>query len=188
MSGPFVVDASVFLNAFIPSEDGHEISKDLLARLLAKGVPMIAPTLVLPETAAAIRRGQDNPDLARQFAGTISRLPHLTLVPFDRLLAQQALDAAAVFRLRGSDAVYVSVAQRYACPKLPRPANQSDPGRNNSENTGGSFGQRLLVWLPATSFPIEAPNAAATESAAEAIPVSGFVPWWQQSSIEVVQP
>ena len=118
MPGPFVVDASVFLNAFNTGETGHETSKKTLARLQAEGVPLIAPTLLLPETAAAIRRGQANPELARKFAEALARLPHLTLVPLDELLARQACDAAALYGLRGSDAVYAAVAGRYACALL----------------------------------------------------------------------
>jgi len=98
----------------------------LLTRLQAKGVPLIAPTLLLPETAAAIRRGQEDPDLARQFARALGRLPHLTLVPLDHLLALQATDIAALHRLRGSDAVYVAVAQRFACPLITLDRQQHD--------------------------------------------------------------
>ena len=125
-TGPLAIDASVFLNAFNPGEEGHEISKEILARLQANGVPLIAPTLLLPETASVIRRGQDNPDLARQFATALSHLPHLTLVPLDQLLAQQALDIAALYRLRGSDAVYAAVAQRFACPLVTLDRQQHD--------------------------------------------------------------
>jgi predicted nucleic acid-binding protein len=48
--------------------------------------------------------------LARQFANTLSRLPHLILVPLDTSLADQAVEIAAKYRLRGSDAVYAAVA------------------------------------------------------------------------------
>lgn len=126
MGGPFVVDASVFLNAFNPGEEGHETSKELLARLLTDGVPLIAPTLLLPETAAAIRRGQDDPRLARKFAITLSRLPKLMLVTLDHLLAKRALDIAANYRLRGSDSVYAAVAQRFACPLITLDRQQHD--------------------------------------------------------------
>jgi predicted nucleic acid-binding protein len=120
------MDASVFLNAFNPIEEGHEISEAMLIRLQNKGVPLIAPTLLLPETAAAIRRGLDNPQLARQFALALSRLPHLTLVTLDPLLAQQALEEAALHRLRGGDAVYAAVAQRFACPLVTLDREQHD--------------------------------------------------------------
>ena len=92
MAGPFAIDASIFLNAFNPLEKGSEISKEMLARLQSQAVPLIAPTLLLPETAAAISRVQNNPDLARKFALTLKRLPHLVLLPLDQILAQQALE------------------------------------------------------------------------------------------------
>jgi predicted nucleic acid-binding protein len=126
MPGPFAIDASVFLNAFNPLESGSEISKEVLARLQAEAAPLIAPTLLLPETAAAIRRGQDDPKLARQFATTLGHLPHLVLVPLDQVLARQALDIAAQHRLRGSDAVYAAVAQRFACPLVTLDKEQHD--------------------------------------------------------------
>jgi len=52
-------------------------------------------------------------DLAREFAATLSRLPHLVWVPLDTTLAQQAADVAVRYRLRGSDAVYAAVALRF---------------------------------------------------------------------------
>jgi predicted nucleic acid-binding protein len=126
MAGPFAVDASVFLNAFNPSEIGSETSKEMLARLQAQAIPIIAPVLLLPETAAAISRGQNDPELARQFAGTLQRLPHLVLIPLDQVLARQALDIAATHRLRGNDAVYAAIAQRFACPLITLDREQHD--------------------------------------------------------------
>jgi predicted nucleic acid-binding protein len=133
MPGPFVIDASVFLNAFNPLEKGSEISKELLARFQGKGVPLIAPTLLLSETAAAISRGQDNPELARRFAIALGSLPHLSLVPLDLLLARQASNLAALHRLRGSDSVYVAVAQRFACPLVTLDRQQHDHAREALE-------------------------------------------------------
>jgi predicted nucleic acid-binding protein len=126
MPGPFVTDASVFLNAFNPSESGSDISKEVLTRLQAQAIPVIAPYLLLPETAAAISRGQKDPDLAIQFASTLQRLPHLVLIPLDQILAQQALNIAATHRLRGSDAVYAAVALRFACPLVTLDREQHD--------------------------------------------------------------
>lgn len=113
MARPFTVDASVFLNAFNPSETGHEESKRAMAWLQEQAIPMIVPTLVLPEVAATIRRVRGDETLARDFAGALSRLPNLMLINLDSTLAQQAADAAAQYRLRGSDAVYAAVAIRF---------------------------------------------------------------------------
>ena len=116
MAGPYTVDASVFLNAFNPGEVGHAASNRFLSWLQTQAIPTIAPTLLLPEVSAAIRRGRQDANLARAFANTLSRLPHLILVPLDSTLAQQAAEVAAQHRLRGSDAVYAAVALRFGSP------------------------------------------------------------------------
>jgi predicted nucleic acid-binding protein len=113
MPTTFTVDASVFINAFNPYELGHEDSQRFLARLQEQATPIIVPTLLLPEVAAAVGRGRGDSDLARRFADALSRLPHLILVPLDETLAHQAVDVAAEYRLRGSDAVYTAVALRF---------------------------------------------------------------------------
>jgi len=113
MATTYTVDASVFLNAFNPYEAGHEESRRLLARMQDEAVPIIVPTLLLPEVAAAVGRGRDDADLARRFTGTLKQLPHLVLVSLDETLAQQAADIAAQHQLRGSDAVYAAVALRF---------------------------------------------------------------------------
>ena len=113
MATTFTVDASVFLNGFNPYEPGHEESHRLLTHMQEHAIPIIVPTLLLPEVAAAVSRGREDADLARQFAAALRRLPHLVLVPLDETLAGQAADAAAQHRLRGSDAVYAAVALRF---------------------------------------------------------------------------
>ena len=115
MANLYTIDASVFLNAFNPYEAGHEDSHNLLARLQEQAVPIIVPTLLLPEVAAAIGRGREDEGLARDFATSLSHLPHVVWVPLDMALAQQAVEVAARHRLRGSDAVYVAVALRFGC-------------------------------------------------------------------------
>ncbi|NUM43838.1 MAG: type II toxin-antitoxin system VapC family toxin [Anaerolineales bacterium] len=126
MAGPFTVDASVFLNGFNPAEEGHATSLSFLLQLQDQAVPIIVPTLLLPEVAVAIGRGQANADLARQFADSLSQLPHLVWVALDESLARQAIEVAAQFRLRGADAVYVAVALRFGCPLVTLDREQHD--------------------------------------------------------------
>jgi predicted nucleic acid-binding protein len=113
MATTFTVDASVFLNAFNPYEAGHEESYRLLSLMQERAVPIVVPTLLLPEVAAAVARGRGDADLARRFANTLRQLPHLFLMPLDEALARQAADVAAEHRQRGSDAVYAAVALRF---------------------------------------------------------------------------
>jgi predicted nucleic acid-binding protein len=122
----FTLDASVFLNAFNPYEVGHQESHRLLEALQEGAVPIVAPTLLLPEVAAAVSRGRGDEDLAREFAAALSRLPHLVLVPLDAALAGQAVDVAAQYRLRGSDAVYAAVALRFGSTLITLDAEQQE--------------------------------------------------------------
>ena len=114
MAGPYTVDASVFLNAFNPGEPDHDVSFKLIARMQAQAVPIVVPTLLLPEVAGTIARGRGDSELARRFAATLRRLRHIVLVPLDAETAQQAANVAARHRLRGSDAVYAAIALRFA--------------------------------------------------------------------------
>ena len=113
MPSVYTLDASIFINAFNPAEQGHGTSRELLDRFRRDGTPMVEPTLLLPETAAAIRRGTDNAELARRFAIELHRAAGLFWVELDEKLAQQAVGIAAEHSLRGSDAVYASVALRF---------------------------------------------------------------------------
>ena len=72
----FTVDASVFLNAFNPQEIGHEESSRFLTRLRTQASPIVVPALLLPGVAAAVARGGDDTNLAREFAAALERLPH----------------------------------------------------------------------------------------------------------------
>jgi predicted nucleic acid-binding protein len=109
----YTVDASVFLSAFNPYEFGHRDSYSLLDRFRTQATPIVEPTMLLPEVAAAVSRGREDETLAREFAAAVRLLPHLIWIPLDDMLAQQAVYVAAQHRLRGSDAVYAAVAQRF---------------------------------------------------------------------------
>jgi predicted nucleic acid-binding protein len=56
----YTVDASVFVNAFNPHEEGHAASLQILAAIQDRGDPMIVPTLLIAEVAAAVARATDD--------------------------------------------------------------------------------------------------------------------------------
>ena len=113
MASLYTIDASVFINAFNPYEAGHKASYRLLSMLREQSAPIILPTLLIPEVAAAISRGREDAELARRFVLALSRLPHLMFIPLNATLAHHAAEMATQHRLRGSDAVYTAVGQRF---------------------------------------------------------------------------
>lgn len=125
-AGIYTVDASVFLNAFNPYEDGHEASRSLLARFAEDSIPLIVPNLLRVEVAAAVSRGRGDASLARRFADTLMRLPHLVVIPLDDRLAEVAAALAADRGLRGADAIYGAVAVRFGSALVTRDREQGE--------------------------------------------------------------
>lgn len=113
MTTPVTIDASVFVNAFSPTEVGSDNSLEFIEATRRQGIPVILPVLVLPEISAAIARKQNNTDLALGLVQELRLFSNITFVAVDEILADLAVDIAANRRLRGSDAVYAAVALRF---------------------------------------------------------------------------
>ncbi len=113
MKNAVTVDASVFVNAFSPDEEGSDTSMEFLTRLSKERVPLIQPTLFLPEIAASIARKQNDTDAALELERDLKNFLELTLIDLDEELADFASEIAAKHRLRGSDSVYAAVALRF---------------------------------------------------------------------------
>lgn len=124
----YTVDASVFVNAFNPHEEGHAESLRILSLLQERGDPVIVPTLLVAEIASAVARATDDTAGALEYAIATAALPHLTLIPLTSAVALQAADLAATHRLRGADAVYVAVARRYGTTVVSRDDEQRTRG------------------------------------------------------------
>ena len=108
------VDASVFVSAMRTREARARESRKLLSALRSQGVPLVAPALLPVEVGAALRRGTGDSALALRSAEALVALPHLTLMPVDSITWRDATETATVYALRGSDAIYVATALRYA--------------------------------------------------------------------------
>ncbi|MBI3166076.1 MAG: type II toxin-antitoxin system VapC family toxin [Chloroflexi bacterium] len=113
MKNAVTVDASVLVNAFSPEEEGSEDSMAFLTRLSEERMPLIQPTLFLPEITASIARKQDDTDAALELERDLKSFLELTLIDLDEDLADFASEVAAKHRLRGSDSVYAAVALRF---------------------------------------------------------------------------
>ncbi len=126
MSDALTIDASVFVNAFSPTEVGSEQSWRFLTQIHRAGIPVYVPTLALVEVVASLARKQNNTTMALDWMEEIQQLPHMVFVELDISLAQEAAEIAARHRLRGSDAVYVAVARRFGAALVTLDAEQQE--------------------------------------------------------------
>ncbi len=126
MSGAVTIDASVFVNAFSPTEVGSEQSWRFLIQIYRAGIPIYVPTLALVEVVASLARKQNNTALALNWMEEIQELSQITFIAPGDSLAREAADIAAHHRLRGSDAVYVAVARRFGATLITLDAEQRE--------------------------------------------------------------
>jgi predicted nucleic acid-binding protein len=126
MNSPVTIDASVFVNAFNPTEPGSDQSLAFITKLRNERIPVIQPTLFLPEVIASVARKKGDAKLALQLATELRNFSSLTLVTLDENLADFASEVAANNRLRGSDAVYAAVALRFGTELITLDREQLD--------------------------------------------------------------
>ena len=99
MKERYTIDASVWVAALLPTDTHHQSSRDVLVRLMAQNAPIICPTLILLEVAAAVARNTDRDDLAIQGSESVRDFPGMTLRPLEHDLAMKAARLAAIHRL-----------------------------------------------------------------------------------------
>ncbi|MBC7227027.1 MAG: type II toxin-antitoxin system VapC family toxin [Thermoflexales bacterium] len=126
MKDALTIDASVFVNAFSPTEAGSEKSWRFLTAIFKAGSPIYIPTLMLVEVVASLARKQNNTEMALNWMREIQQTSHLVFINLDAPLAQTAAEIAAHHRLRGSDAVYVAVARRFGATLVTLDAEQRE--------------------------------------------------------------
>ncbi|MGQ9710169.1 MAG: type II toxin-antitoxin system VapC family toxin [Anaerolineae bacterium] len=121
---PVTVDASVWINAFRPGEEGSAESLAFLEKVRRSREPLISPTLLLPELAAVLSRGGEKREAVLRFVESIRQLPHQVFVALDETTAQIAVDLAERCQLGGADAVYASTAFRFGAILVTRDREQ----------------------------------------------------------------
>ncbi len=114
----WVVDASVWISRYLPTDVHHAASHAWLYGHLSGGHRIVAPTLLLSEVAGAIVRRTGNAPASQQIGTQLRHLPGVYWVGLSGELAERAADLAVVFRLRGADAVYVGLADRLRIPLI----------------------------------------------------------------------
>jgi predicted nucleic acid-binding protein len=112
----FVIDASVYVSRLRREEAGHAESARLFEAVAAQRVPVLCPEILLPEVAATLARGLDDPYFAHRAAAHLRALPGHRFVAVDGVLSGLAARLAAERCLRGCDAIYAALARRERVP------------------------------------------------------------------------
>lgn len=114
MSQPVTLDASIFVSAFSPSEEGSDKSWEYINSLKRNGTPIIVPALLLPEIVSVITQKQkQSAKFGVRLAEEIRNIPNLAIIPLDEFMAEQAVSIAATYNLRSTDAIYAAVSMRF---------------------------------------------------------------------------
>lgn len=110
MSDPLVIDASVWVAAFDPSEVDHAASVAFLRDVEGSGTALAIPALGIVETGCAIARRTGSRAIAEQATRIMVSNARLSVVPIRDEMLTLALDIGIGRRLRGADAVYAATA------------------------------------------------------------------------------
>lgn len=105
-----IIDASVWVAAFLPQDHHHVDAASLLRQLVERDLPASIPLLALAEIAGAIARRSNSTTTAEAVLDFLTRQVWLECVDIDHALGDVAARVAARYRLRGADAVYVALA------------------------------------------------------------------------------
>lgn len=105
-----VIDASVWVAAFLARDAQHRNVVEFLRKCVEEGLLTTIPLLALSEIAGAIARQTDDTVLAERAVTFLRAQPWIRFAPLNNPLAAEAASLAARQRLRGADAVYVALA------------------------------------------------------------------------------
>jgi predicted nucleic acid-binding protein len=112
-----VIDASVWVNYFLPQNRWHRESREWLEDQMKRGRTLVAPDLLLVEVGGAVSRATGRPQLGRKAVRRVLAWPRLEIVPGEALGLEAAL-LACDLQMRGADTLYVLTAKQRALPLI----------------------------------------------------------------------
>ena len=112
----YVVDASVWVSRFVPSDTNYLPSHEWLDQRIELNQDLVSPAILLAEVGGAIARRTGDSIVASQVVDIIVRLPNVKMVYIDPRLATLSAQMAVNLSLRGADSFYVALAYQLSMP------------------------------------------------------------------------
>ena len=107
-----VIDASVWVAAFVRSDVHHAQADQLLEKCLASRINVIVPEIVLLEVAAGVARLWQDEGPGQIAAKRIERFPKIKFVALQMAFLNRSILLATRHFLRAADALYVAAARQ----------------------------------------------------------------------------
>ena len=82
-----VVDASVWISRFVPTDGHYQSRHEWLGNQVSFNDVVVSPTILLAEVGSAIARQTRNSEMRMIVVGLMQRFPNVRLVPIDASLA-----------------------------------------------------------------------------------------------------
>jgi predicted nucleic acid-binding protein len=111
-----IVDANVWVSLFVRSDVFHPQCRLWVREQLASGIPLVIPSLAVAEVAGSVSRVQNSSHRGRRVARWLLESPAVDVVTLHDVRVHRAAEIAADYQIRGSDSVYVAVADELGLP------------------------------------------------------------------------
>jgi predicted nucleic acid-binding protein len=123
-----VIDASCYIALINADEPDHAATWAWYWQTRPIRQPLIAPSILLAEVAAAISRGTGDANFAHRTIAQLLQSKSLEIVPVTSVLAERAAQIAADHKVRGCDAVYIALAVQSGEPLVTLDRQQLERG------------------------------------------------------------
>jgi predicted nucleic acid-binding protein len=110
------VDANVWVSLFVRSDVFHPRCRLWIRAQLAGGVTLVIPSLAVAEVAGSVSRVRNSSHRGRRVARWLLESPAVDVITLHDALVHRAAQIAADYQIRGSDSIYVTVADEIGLP------------------------------------------------------------------------
>ncbi len=126
-----VIDSNIFISSLDPNDIFHSECYPIFERILNLEIEALCPTLVLVETACALRRRTNNEEIAHKIYKNLALLPSINWLDITLEVAERACMLGVKSGLSGGDAVVLQVAEQYGIPLLTKDKEMKEKALKN---------------------------------------------------------